>query len=71
MVYLVVLVKNPTDRQKFDDGAVPTIVAGPQAVVADTDTQAAAKAMRFLPEELKGKEERIEVSVLPFVKARV
>lgn len=69
-VYLVVLVQQPTQKQVFDDGAVATIVAGPHAVIADTDTQAAAKAMRFMPDELKGKEDRVEVSVLPFVRAR-
>ena len=49
-VYLVVLVQQPTQKQVFDDGAVAQILAGPHAVIADTDTQAAAKAMRFLPD---------------------
>ena len=69
-VYLVILVLKPTQKQVFDDGAVPTIVAGPQAVIADSDTQAAAKAMRFLPDEMKDQQDRVEVSVLPFVRAR-
>ena len=70
MVYLVILVQQPTQKQVYDDGAVAQIVAGPHAVIADSETQAAAKAMRFMPDELKGKEDRIEVSVLPFVRAR-
>ena len=65
-VYLVVLVMKPTAKQVYDDGTVPTIVAGPHPVIADSETNAAAKAMRFLPDELKGREDRIEVSVLPF-----
>jgi len=65
----VVLVVKPTQKQVFDDGAVPTIVGGLNAVMAESETQAAAKAMRFLPDEYKGKEDRVEVSVLPFRKA--
>ena len=65
-VYLVVIVLKPTQKQVHDDGAVPTILTGPHAVMAENDTQAAAKAMRFLPEEVKGKEDRVEVSILPF-----
>jgi len=68
-VFLVVLVLKPTQKQVYDDGAVPTMVAGPTAVIADNETQAAAKAMRFLPDEMKGKEDRVEVSVLPFRRA--
>jgi len=66
---LIALVLKPTQKQVFDDGAVEQIVAGPHAVIADNDTQAAAKAVRFLPEEMKGKEDRVEVSVLPFRRA--
>ena len=65
-VYLVILVVKPTQKQVYDDGAVPSIVAGPHAVMADSETQAAAKAMRFLPDEMKDKADRVEVSVLPF-----
>lgn len=65
-VYLVVLVLKPTQKEVFENAAVPTIVAGPQVVLADTETQAAAKAMRFLPDELKDKQDRVEVAVLPF-----
>lgn len=66
-VYLVVLVLKPTQKQVFDDGALATIIGGDaHAVIADSETQAAAKAMRFLPDEYKGKEDRVEVSVLPF-----
>jgi len=69
-VYLVILVLKPTQKQVFDDGAVPVIVGGgPHPVIADNETQAAAKAMRFLPDEIKDKEDRVEVSVLPFARA--
>ena len=65
-VFLVVLVLNPTQKQVFEEGTVPLLVAGPSGVIAYNPTQAAAKAMRLLPEELKGNEDRVEVSVLPF-----
>ena len=68
-VYLVVLVITPTQKAVYDEGAVPQIVAGPTPVIADSETQAAGKAMRLLPEEYKGKEDRVEVSVLPFSRA--
>ena len=64
--YLVVLVLYPTQKAVFEDAAVPMIVAGPHAVMAESETQVSAKAMRFLPEDLKGKEDQIEVSILPF-----
>ena len=69
-VYLVVLVLKPTQKQVFDDGAVPMIVGGLNVVMADSETNAAAKAMRFLPDDMKDKADRVEVSVLPFVRAR-
>lgn len=66
-VYLAVLVLKPTQKQIYDDGAVPMIVGGgPHAFIADSETQAAAKAMAFLPEEMKDRADRVEVSVMPF-----
>lgn len=70
MVYLAVLVLKPTQKQVYDDAAVPVIVSGPHAIIADNDAQAGSKAMRFLPDEMKDKEDRIEVNVIPFVRAR-
>ena len=66
IVFLVVLVLKPTQKQVYEEGTVALIVAGPSAVIADNATNAAAKAMKLLPEELKGNEDRVEVSVLPF-----
>ena len=68
-VFLTVLVLNPTDKQKFDDGTVAQILGGVNAVIADSETSAAAKAMRFLPDEMKDKQDRVEVAVLPFRRA--
>ena len=64
--YLVILVSKPTQKQVYDEAAVPQIIAGPQAVMAESESQATARAMKFMPEEWKGKEERIEVYALPF-----
>ena len=68
-VYLVVLILKPTQKAVYDEAAVPTLIGAPQAVIADNETQAAAKAMRFLPDELKDKVDRVEVAVLPFRRA--
>lgn len=65
-VYMAVLILKPTQKQVFDDGAVPTIIGGPNVFMADNDAQAPAKAMMFLPDELKDKADRIEVAILPF-----
>lgn len=70
-VYIVVVVKNPTAKQKHDDGAVPTIVVQPTAVMAKDETQAAMKAYRLVPEEFSGKEDLLEVKFLSFRSANV
>jgi hypothetical protein len=64
--YLVIVILQPTKKQKDDDGAVPTIVVQPTAVMAKDDAQAAMKAVRLVPEEHMDKEDRLEVKVLPF-----
>lgn len=65
-VYLVCVVLNPTAKQKHDEGAVPTIIVQPVAVMAKDEAQAAMKAYRFIPEEHSGKEDRLDVRVLSF-----
>lgn len=66
-VYLTALILNPTEKQKYDEGAVPVVVGGgPHIVIAADEKQAAAKAMKNLPPEHEGKEDRVEVAVLPF-----
>ncbi len=67
-VFLVCVVARPTDKQKHDDGAVPIIVVQPVAVIAKDREQACMKAFKFVPEEHAGKEDRLEVRVLPFGK---
>jgi len=68
--YLTIVVLKPTQKQVFDEGAVDQIVVGPQAVMAKDEAQAAAKAMRFVPEEYKDKQDRLEPHVLPFARPR-
>lgn len=65
-LYLVAVILNPTKKQKDDDGAVPTVIVQPTAVMAKDETQAAMKAHRLIPEEHNGKDDRLEVRVLPF-----
>ena len=55
-VYLVVLVLKPTQKEVFDMGAVATILGGDaHAVIADSETQAAAKAMRAIADEIEAR----------------
>ena len=64
--FLVMVVKNPTQRDIYDEGATPTIVVQPTGVLAKDDKQASAKAMRLVPEEHGRKIDLLEVMVLPF-----
>ena len=64
--YLVILILQPTKKQKDEEGAVATIVVPPTAVMAKDESQAAMKAFRFVPEEHAGKDDRLEVRILPF-----
>lgn len=68
--FLVIVILRPTQKQVFEDGTVPTIIVQPQALLAKDESQAAAKAMRLVPEEHNGKVDRLEVAVLPFGRAR-
>jgi len=64
--FLVVVIKNPTEKAKFDEGAVAQIVVQPTAVMAENETQAAMKAHRLVPEEHAKNEDLLEVRVLSF-----
>jgi hypothetical protein len=65
-LYLVAILLQPTEKQKFDDGAVPTLIVQPTAILASSEAQAVAKAFKFIPEEHQGKEDRLLARVLPF-----
>jgi hypothetical protein len=64
--YLVIVILNPTKKQRDEDGTVPTIVVQPTAVMAKDEAQAAMKAFRLVPEEHSSKDDRLDVRVLPF-----
>ena len=64
--FLVIVILQPTKKQKDEDGAVATIVVQPTAVMAKDEAQAAMKAYRLVPEEHSGHDDRLEVKVLPF-----
>lgn len=64
--YLVIVILQPTKKQKDEEGSVASIVVQPTAVMAKDETQAAMKAFRFVPEEHAGKDDRLEVRILPF-----
>lgn len=64
--YLVLVIKNPTAKQKHDDGAVPQIVVQPTAVMAKDENSAAMKAHRLVPEEHAKQEDLLEVRVISF-----
>lgn len=65
-VFLVTILRAPTQKQEYDEGAVPEIVVQPQAIVAKDEQQAALRAMKFVPEEAAKKPELLEVRILPF-----
>jgi len=69
-VFLIAVILKPTKKQADEDGTSPQIIVQPQAVMARDEQQAAMKAFRFVPEEHAGKEDRLEVRVLPFRSAR-
>lgn len=64
--YMVVVIKNPTEKAKFEEGATAQIVVQPMAVMAKDETQAAMKAQRLVPEEHAKNENLLEVRVLSF-----
>ena len=64
--FLVIVILQPTAKQKHDDGSAPMIVVQPTALMAKDETSAAMKAYRLVPEEHASKEDRLEVRVLPF-----
>lgn len=65
-VFLVCVILKPTKKQQDEEGAQPKIIVQPQAVIAKDSQQAAMKAWKFIPDEDSGKEDRLEVRVLPF-----
>jgi hypothetical protein len=64
--YLVIVLLQPTKKQRDEDGAVATIVVQPTAVMAKDEAHAAMKAFRLVPEEHSDQEDRLDVRVLPF-----
>lgn len=65
-VYMVCVVLNPTQKAKHDDGAVPTIIVQPTAVIARDQQTAAMKAARLVPQEYADKVDQLEVKIVPF-----
>lgn len=65
-MYLVAVALNPTRKAVDEEGATPIVIVQPQAVMAKDEQQAAMKARKFVPSEYDGKEDRLEVRVLPF-----
>lgn len=65
-LYLVAVILRPTKKQLDEEGTAACVIVQPQAVMARDESQAAMKAYRFIPEEHAGKEDRLEVKVLPF-----
>lgn len=66
--YLIVVILNPTKKQKDEEGVNPVIIVQPQAVMAKDEQHATVKAMKFVPEEYSSQDDRLEVRVLPFRK---
>lgn len=68
-VFLVVVTVLPS-KKEAEDGSAPKIVVPVTAVIARDREQAAMKANRLIPlDQLEGKEDRLDVRVLPFPRA--
>ena len=65
-LYLVAVIAQPTKKQRDEDGATPSIVVQPTGVMAKDENQASMKAMRLVPAGYEGKEDLLEVRLLPF-----
>lgn len=65
-LYLVAVLLQPTKKQKDDEGAIATIIVPPTGVLASTEGSAIAKALRLVPQEHEGKDDRLDVRVLSF-----
>lgn len=65
-VFMICVVLNPTKKQHDEDGAIPLIVVPLTALMAKDEANAAAKAHRLVPEEHAGKDDRLDVKILPF-----
>lgn len=65
-LFLVAVILNPTKKQRDEEGAVSVVVVQPVGVMAKDEAQAAMKAHRLVPEEHAGKDDRLEVRILPF-----
>jgi hypothetical protein len=63
--YLVIVLLNPTEKQK-EEGGVTSIVVQPSAVMAKDEKHATIRAMRLVPEEFVNMDDRLEVRVIPF-----
>lgn len=65
-LFLVAVLLHPTKKQKDEEGTLPLIVVPATAVVAKDAASAGAKGLRMVPEEHDGKDDRLDVRVLPF-----
>lgn len=65
-LYLVAVILQPTKKERDDIGAGALVIVQPTAVVAKDEASATMKAARLVPEEHAGKDDRLEVRVIPF-----
>jgi len=63
--YIVCVFLRPTPKAA-EEGEIAKIVVEGKTVLAKDHNQAAVKAMKLVPPEYDGQEERCEVRVLPF-----
>ena len=65
--YLVCVFLQPT-KKAAEEGEIAKVIVKQETVLAKDQNQAAVKAMKLVPPEYDGQEERCEVRVLPFQK---
>lgn len=66
-IFLVAIFLKPTQKQA-EDGEAPSLVVPATTVLAKDSNQAVMKAMKLVDKAYDGKEDRLDIRVLPFQK---
>lgn len=66
--YLVCIFLRPTVKES-EEGVSSKIIVDSKTVMAKDQAHAASKALKYVPEEFEGVDERLEVRVLQFQKS--
>lgn len=60
------VIYNPTDKQKKDDDAKPSLLVPITTILAEEQSEVTMKAAMAIPQEYQDKLSQIEIAVRPF-----